>query len=89
MAHTIHNQKKLLARVRRIRGQAEGLERSLEGQRDCLDILHKHITQDKYITSVDWKEGTFAIWDNRGVQHRAVDNYQGERRDMFRVILER
>lgn len=41
MAHTIHNQKKLLARVRRIRGQAEGLERSLEGQRDCLEILQQ------------------------------------------------
>lgn len=62
---------------------------TLEESRPILDFLHKHITQDKYITSVDWKEGTFAIWDNRGVQHRAVDNYQGERRDMFRVILER
>lgn len=41
MAHTIHNQKKLLARVRRIRGQAEALERSLEKENDCFGVLQQ------------------------------------------------
>lgn len=41
MAHTVHHQKKILARVRRIKGQAEGLERALEEQRDCFDILQQ------------------------------------------------
>ncbi len=41
MAHTIHHQKKLLARVRRIRGQTEGLERALEEQKDCFDVLQQ------------------------------------------------
>lgn len=41
MAHTKHNQKKLLSRVRRIKGQAEGLERSLDEQKDCFEILQQ------------------------------------------------
>ena len=35
MAHTHHDKKKLLARVRRIKGQVEGLERMLEEEKDC------------------------------------------------------
>ncbi|NCV87550.1 MAG: metal/formaldehyde-sensitive transcriptional repressor [Oxalobacteraceae bacterium] len=41
MSHTIHEKKKLLARVRRIRGQVEGLERSLEAEKGCAEILHQ------------------------------------------------
>ncbi len=32
--HTIHNKKKLLNRIRRIKGQIEGLERLLEREKD-------------------------------------------------------
>jgi DNA-binding FrmR family transcriptional regulator len=39
MAHTIKNKKKMLDRVRRIRGQVEGIERALEQERDCSEIL--------------------------------------------------
>lgn len=42
MAHTVHNQKKLLARVRRIKGQVEGLEKALGSEKDCFEIL-QHI----------------------------------------------
>lgn len=41
MAHTVHHQKKLLARVRRIREQTEGLERALEEKKDCFDVLQQ------------------------------------------------
>lgn len=41
MAHTFHHRKKLLTRVRRIKGQAEALERSLEKEDDCFDILQQ------------------------------------------------
>jgi DNA-binding FrmR family transcriptional regulator len=40
MSHTIRNQKKLLARVRRLRGQVEGIERALEGGVGCGQIMH-------------------------------------------------
>lgn len=41
MAHTIHDKKPLLARVRRIRGQADALERSLLEEGDCNAILQQ------------------------------------------------
>lgn len=40
MAHTIQEKKKLLNRVRRIRGQVEAIERDLEREAACSDTLH-------------------------------------------------
>jgi DNA-binding FrmR family transcriptional regulator len=39
MTHTIREKSKLLARVRRIRGQVEALERGLESEIGCADVL--------------------------------------------------
>lgn len=39
MAHTTKDQKKLLARVRRIRGQVEAIERAIEKEQDCSSVL--------------------------------------------------
>jgi DNA-binding FrmR family transcriptional regulator len=39
MAHAIKGKSKLLARVRRIRGQVEAIERGLEADIGCADIL--------------------------------------------------
>lgn len=39
MSHTIREKTKLLARVRRIRGQVEAVERALEGELGCADVL--------------------------------------------------
>lgn len=41
MAHTIDNKKPLLTRVRRIKGQAEALERALDGDVDCMAVLQQ------------------------------------------------
>ncbi|MGL4250280.1 MAG: metal/formaldehyde-sensitive transcriptional repressor [Aeromonas sp.] len=41
MSHTIHDKKKLLARVRRIKGQAGALESALEQESDCAAILQQ------------------------------------------------
>jgi DNA-binding FrmR family transcriptional regulator len=41
MSHTIRDKKKLLARVRRIQGQLEGLERALEAEVPCPEILRQ------------------------------------------------
>jgi len=40
MTHTIREKKKLLARVRRIRGQLEGIERALNEETGCEQIMH-------------------------------------------------
>lgn len=39
MTHTIGNKKKLIARVRRIKGQVEAVERALEAELGCADVL--------------------------------------------------
>ena len=39
MAHTIRDKKKLLNRVRRIRGQIEAVEKRIEQEQDCSTIL--------------------------------------------------
>jgi len=41
MSHTVREKTKLLARVRRIRGQVEGLERALDAEKGCSEILHQ------------------------------------------------
>jgi DNA-binding FrmR family transcriptional regulator len=39
MAHTARGKKKLLDRIKRIRGQLNGLEKAIEEERDCGDVL--------------------------------------------------
>ena len=40
MTHTIRNKQKLLARVRRIRGQVEAIERALDDEAGCEKVMH-------------------------------------------------
>ena len=40
MTHTIRHKQKLLARVRRIRGQIEAIERALDGEAGCEQVMH-------------------------------------------------
>ena len=39
MAHTVKNKSKLVARIRRIKGQVEAVERALEAEIGCADVL--------------------------------------------------
>ena len=39
MAHTVREKSKLIARVRRMRGQIEAVERALEAETGCADVL--------------------------------------------------
>ena len=40
MTHTIREKTKLLARVRRIRGQVEAIERTLDTEAHCEQVMH-------------------------------------------------
>jgi len=40
MSHTVREQKKLLARVRRIRGQVDSIERALSSEAGCEQVMH-------------------------------------------------
>ncbi|MFT3718217.1 metal/formaldehyde-sensitive transcriptional repressor [Pseudorhodoferax sp.] len=41
MSHTARQKDKLIARVRRIRGQLEGIERALEADAACVEVLRQ------------------------------------------------
>lgn len=41
MGHTIKDKQKLLNRVRRIRGQVDAIERALEEEKGCMDVLQQ------------------------------------------------
>ena len=41
MSHTIRDKEKLIARVRRLKGQVEGIERALEAEKPCGEILRQ------------------------------------------------
>lgn len=41
MSHLSRNNSKLIARLRRIKGQVEGVERALEGEADCTEVLRQ------------------------------------------------
>jgi DNA-binding FrmR family transcriptional regulator len=40
MAHTIREKQRLLARVRRIKGQVEAIERALDDEARCEQVMH-------------------------------------------------
>jgi len=39
MSHTQHNKKKLIARINRLKGQMDAVERALEAEKPCCEIL--------------------------------------------------
>jgi len=41
LSHTIHQKDKLIARVRRLKGQLEGVERALTSEAGCAEILRQ------------------------------------------------
>jgi DNA-binding FrmR family transcriptional regulator len=45
MAHIIQNKKKLLARINRIRGQINAIEKALNEERDCGEVLLTLVAQ--------------------------------------------
>ncbi|NIJ42458.1 DNA-binding FrmR family transcriptional regulator [Parvibaculum indicum] len=41
MAHTIRKKDKLIARIRRLKGQLEGVERALDSEKPCAEVLRQ------------------------------------------------
>ncbi|KDE99549.1 dioxygenase [Mycolicibacterium aromaticivorans JS19b1 = JCM 16368] len=52
-----------------------------------IELLQRRITQPENAIRWCWQPGDVAIWDNRATQHRAVDDYDDQRRVMHRVTL--
>jgi FrmR/RcnR family transcriptional regulator, repressor of frmRAB operon len=52
MGHTSKEKEKLLNRVRRLRGQVEALERAVDQEKGCADVLHLLVTARGAINSL-------------------------------------
>lgn len=53
-----------------------------------LQQLFEHATRDDYKCRFRWTPGTLAIWDNRCVLHYPINDYHGQRREMWRVTVD-
>jgi taurine dioxygenase len=52
-----------------------------------LQRLFKHSVNENFTCRLRWRTGMLAIWDNRCTQHFAINDYAGERREMFRTSV--
>jgi len=53
-----------------------------------LDFLYAHAARAEFCCRVRWSPGDLTIWDNRATWHKAVNDYDGHRREMRRVTVD-
>jgi taurine dioxygenase len=53
-----------------------------------LRYLYQHAVRPELTCRFHWQPNSIAFWDNRAVQHYAVNDYDGKRRVMHRVTIE-
>ncbi|MEM8827049.1 MAG: TauD/TfdA family dioxygenase [Pseudomonadota bacterium] len=58
-----------------------------EESRTLLFALYAHCAQGEYHTTLKWRPGTVAMWDNRSTWHWALNDYHGQRRYMHRITV--
>lgn len=58
-----------------------------EESKPLLEFLYAHVARPEFACRFRWAAGSVAIWDNRAVQHRALNDYQGHRRLMHRITV--
>ncbi|HUZ43782.1 MAG TPA: TauD/TfdA family dioxygenase [Acidimicrobiales bacterium] len=61
---------------------------SPEESRPLLDLLVRHATAPDLCYRHQWSAGDLVMWDNRGVMHFAVHDYDEEERVMHRVTVQ-
>ena len=52
-----------------------------------LQHINRHATNENLTCRVKWTKGKLTIWDNRATQHNALNDYHGQRREMYRTSV--
>jgi alpha-ketoglutarate-dependent taurine dioxygenase len=60
---------------------------SPEESASFLAPLCKHAVNENFTCRLRWEPRMLTIWDNRCTQHFAINDYAGERREMFRTSV--
>ncbi|HXQ59156.1 MAG TPA: TauD/TfdA family dioxygenase [Acidimicrobiales bacterium] len=54
---------------------------------ELLNHIYRQATNENFTCRLHWARHTLAIWDNRCTMHNALNDYSGERREMFRTSV--
>ena len=60
---------------------------SEEESQGLLEYLYAHCTRPEFTCRFRWAPGSVAVWDNRYTVHLAINDYDGQRRLMYRTSL--
>ncbi|MBL8701375.1 MAG: TauD/TfdA family dioxygenase [Alphaproteobacteria bacterium] len=60
-----------------------------EESRPLLEFLYGHMARPEYTLRQRWQPGDLLVWDNRAVNHLAVNDYDGYRRLLHRTTAGR
>lgn len=60
---------------------------STADSRALLSYLYDHQVHVNFTCRLRWRKHTLTIWDNRAVQHNALNDYHGVRREMYRTVV--
>ncbi len=67
--------------TRRLEGMSEAESRPI------LERLYAHATRPELTCRFRWTPGSLAIWDNRSTMHYAINDYDGQRRLLYRTTF--
>lgn len=60
---------------------------TIEESQPILARLYKHAVRPEFTCRFRWTSGAMAIWDNRTTMHYAINDYDGQRRLMYRTTF--